>query len=232
MTNKFAPLVTHLNHHDASSFFYQTVHFRALLDRLMGFDGVRIYLASYSDEGLPGVPNNSGGLMTLIYAPVNLIAGTIMYTDSGDYYILNPGEAPTLISRSLASEWVSNYQSFKLPILTATSGLSPTDTKSILYSKEKIAELYSELDCQEATGIRAFLTSYTDNEIQGIGSHLLRRLLVQFILTETINGAQKEFYIEERPGWDQRKPSGHADLDTGSPCPPEKDCESSSSLPI
>ncbi|HYF32536.1 MAG TPA: hypothetical protein VD993_15535 [Chitinophagaceae bacterium] len=218
--NKYVPLLDYLRKPETLCLSYQAGHFKDLFEALSTSDGVRIYFAAYSDEGNANVPPGYGNLITLVYAPVTAVAHVDTYVDSGTFYILNPGVPHTSIPRSLASEWVSNYQSIKLPILTAVSGVHPSDTKSLLFTKKQVESVIIEIGCQMATGVRIYLSSYTDDEPPSVDPDFRGRLMVQFVLTEPANGSQRDFYIDERPGFSTRPDPGVPALDTGSPCPP------------
>ena len=226
LKNKYGPLTDYLGKPETLSTFYPAFHFIALLDRLLTADGVRIYIASYPDEREADVPSGLGNCLTLIYAPVTLEGGK--FKDKRNYFILNPRMAVKELSIATASQWVRNYQDRKLPILTAVAELD-SDTTSIVYTKAHLDSIKKEIDCQPATGVRACFASYTDTEnIATIPVKHHKRLIVQFILTENRQGIERDFYIDERPGWEHRKPAKKADadidpfiLDTGSPCPPD-----------
>lgn len=226
--NKFAPLITILKRYDLSYVFYEAAAFKSLLTTLAASDGVRVYLASYSAEGTTSVPSSCGGLITFVYAPVEFDDTENVFFDTGTYFILNPGAEPQTILQPLASAWVSNYQNLKLPILTAQSLLDPTDTKSILYDKLQIKEIIAEIDCQQPAGVKLYLTAYTDAEVFNVREDLFKRLTIQFVLTETApDGGQKDFFIDDRPGFRQRPGQPQPNLDTGSPSPPASDAGSS-----
>lgn len=228
LQHKYGPLCEHLGKPEVLSIFYHVFQFKSLLNVLLSADGARIYIASYPNEGAT-TPGGYGNRLTLIYAPVNL--DDEKFRDRGDYYILDPSSNHKPIVKESASQWVRNYQDRKLPLLTSVTGLD-SDTKSVLYTKATLQEIKAEIECQSATGIRIYFASYTDKEASPIGAKYLKRLIIQFTLTENIQGVEKDFYIDERPGFNDRPPSipvgiTSADvLDTGSPCPPAQCYES------
>ena len=190
-------------------------------------DGLRIYLATYGSEGSPHVPTGFSGLMTFIFAPTSA-AGGAGHVDTEHYFILNPGLEMREIDKTIANEWVRNFQinpvpgltETKLQILTQLSQVSPTDTKSILFDKHQIREIADEINCQQATCVKLKLTSYLRDDTGG-GSHLQGRTTVQFILTRRISGVETDFYIDDMPDFPQRPTGAQPSLDTGSPCPPD-----------
>jgi hypothetical protein len=235
---KYLPLVQTLQKHDVTFVYYPAVIFKNFLTSMLAYGGLRIYFASYSGEGALRVPQGYGGMMAFVFAPVINIAGTSNVVDKGIYYIINPSQLPETVPKPVANEWVHNFQSHKLPIFEMLPDFPPNgETKSILFERLEIEEIVKEITCQQATGVKIILTSYMDEsnepkrkereEINGKGQEqrseeteeYYNQLSIQFILTETINGAQQDFYIDDRPGWDTRKEAG-ASLDTGSPCPP------------
>jgi hypothetical protein len=228
LETKFSTLLTTLKKPDVSCFHYDATKFLSFLEMLMLDDGVRIYLASYSKDGQPYVAPRHAEQITLVFAPVINIVGTNSYVDKGKYYIMNPNELHQEIPKQIANEWIHNFQSFKLPIFTVVSKVSPTDTKSVLFEKHKLQEIVIEMNCQAATGIKINLSSYMDTineppEPHGIPPRNHRRTILQFILQETIDGKKCDFYIDDRPGFLSRPGAGGGfpSLDTGSPCPPD-----------
>ncbi len=221
MDVKFSGYVRTTNKHDVTYVFYHALIFKGFLNFISATDGVRIYLASYPDEGPADlVPPGLGGMMTFIFAPVNQIANTNHFSDQGTYYILNPGAQYRRIDKDVASAWVRNFQSSKLGIYTVLSNLADSDTKSVLFTKEQLRELFDEMTCQNASGIRLYLSSYLPNDPDARSSRH-RRTTIQFMFTETVNGSQEDFYIDDRPGFPQRELPPVEAMDTGSPCPPD-----------
>ncbi|HEY0679914.1 MAG TPA: hypothetical protein VGD17_16635 [Chitinophagaceae bacterium] len=234
---KHGPLSDVIGKHETISIFYQAGHFVSFLNHLTTFDAVKIYIASYHRDGMPEVPADHGDRLTLIYAPADSTPSG--HVDRGEYFIMNPRAVHRPINKRLASEWVRNYQDRKLPVLTAITQLD-SDTKSILYTKDLLLGIKTEIECQGATGVRVYFSSYTESENSSVNTDLKKRLIIQFKLTERIQGIEQEFYLEDRPGWKDRiklplnepefklKPGQILSLDTGSPCPP---AECNSSLP-
>lgn len=226
---KYGPLNDNLGKPEVLCISYTENHFSALLRELLLFDAVRIYIASYSNEGGELVPPGFGNRLTLIYAPA-MDTGT-EFMDTQTYFIMNPGSPFQSISRDLASIWVKNYQDTKRAVLNSVIGLD--DTVSILYVKPLLEGIQKEIECQPATGVRVYFASYTDTDT--VKPNLQKRLIIQFTLTETSVGIEKDFFIDDRPGFDHRveitkAARGNDVLDTGSPCPPLQ-C-SGSSLPV
>ena len=225
--DKFLAYLRAVGRHDNSFVFYREAHFRELLETLKEFDGVRIYLATYSNEGSPKVPPGHGGLMTFIYAPTMIDAETGKHFDTRDYFIMNPESNMESINQHIADTWVRNYQTpggagqrSKLEILSSISRVIPNDTKSILFKQAQIEEFLKELNCQQATGAKLYLTSYMDNDPVA-ATKLHRRTTVQFVFTENVQGVDTDFYIDDRPGFEDRRDPPAGSMNTGSPCPPD-----------
>lgn len=216
--NKYIPLVNKFRIPDTLCIFHKATHFAGLLSHTLSADGMRIYIASYSNEGSYMVPAEHGNLLTLIYAPTTIIDST--HFDKGEYYTLPPGSPFQLISKRLANEWILNYQTTKLPFLTEIMEFPETipDTKSLLYERSIVKGIIDEIDCEEATGVRIYFSSFADVE-KTPNDQFVKRLIVQFVLTENINGTERDFYIDERPDFKFREQEPPF-LDTGSPCPP------------
>jgi hypothetical protein len=197
--------------------FYTATDFIAMMRYLFtdpNVNGLRIYIASYSQEGDSRVPANCGELLTVIYASTKKIKG--IHKDTGNYFTLAPGGSfdpnQSKLDNIISSEWVSNYQNSKLPILNATVTKSEGDTKSIHYTKEKIVDLIEEMLCQQATGIRAYFCTIADASVYQ------QKLMLEFMLTTKIDDVETEFFIDDREGFSDRPDLGN--LDTGNPCPP------------
>ncbi|HVU95441.1 MAG TPA: hypothetical protein VHE34_09460 [Puia sp.] len=197
----------------------------------LGADALRIYFAIYDDNGSPSVPDGYGNKFTFVFAPA-LSDGTKTEVDLGIYFSIPPGGSfnpgRSKISAQAASRWVTNWQEWmfrNLPVDEVDGNFDGTrycDTKSMIYTWKFLGQLYREIPCQEAEGVKISLAAYPDEQ----GGDPAKRLTTQFILTD---GNQNDLPIDItcRP-----KPFRNPeDFDTGNPCPPATGC-SGSSLPL
>jgi hypothetical protein len=216
MKEKYLKLRKVIGKYDSSNTFYSASAFTAMLNYFFGTlhaNGVRIYFASYGPEGTASVPADYGRLLTLIFAPTD----NASLTDIGLYYTIAPGgtfdPVSSQLDRELASSWVLNYQSSKLPILNTTLSDPNGDTKSLHYTKMQLLDLRDEIKCQCASGIKAYFCAIPPEETE-----YKQRLILHFILTNMLGRDEVDFFIEDRCGWDEREIGGN--FDTGNPCPP------------
>jgi hypothetical protein len=221
MHNKYNTLCNTIGKLDTCFLFFTANDFIAMMSHFFGTlkaDGVRVYIASYSAEGSESVPQDYGDMLTLVFSATS---DPDAPKDMGFYYSIPPkgsfNAVDSQLDKKIANEWVKNYQTKKLRILNATVD-DPTvgDTKSIHYAGNQIAELIREIQCQKATGVKAYFSSVNPSDEPD--SRLAKRLLLAFILTIKIGTEETDFHIEDRDGFGQRPVGG--DFDTGNPCPP------------
>src|SRR5215831_7542257 len=196
-------------HFKASAITAMINYFATELDALK----VRIYFGTYGNEEDPSVPAGYGKLLCLIFAPT-----TTDNLDMNLYFHIGPGEdfdsSNSGLTRTVASGWVTNYQTSKLPVLNTTVDHSNAgDTKSLLFEMNKLLDLRDEISCQGATGVRAYFAAFT-----GTDPNYPKQMNIQFILTHKIGDNEVEFFLEDTDGWTGRP--GVGDLNTGNPCPP------------
>ena len=213
---KYPLLCDAIGKSDVPSIFYKRSDFENMINFFKGKGAayLRVYLASYEEEGTEKVPAGYGRLMTLIFAPVKEDE-----KDMGTYYTISPFEpfdpVNSEISETIKENWIKYYTKNKLE--TKLNGTidkhadndyngKKSDTRSLLYPMENILQLIEEMICQKASGIEAFFASYTDKGREGDG-HFKKRLLVQWELTELIGSRHYVFNIEDRRDWRNRKPA-------------------------
>ncbi|HJV20070.1 MAG TPA: hypothetical protein VJ552_09360 [Sediminibacterium sp.] len=194
-------------------------------------DGIRIYMAAFpADENEAWVPFSKGGTLTLVYAPclLNQTTGTYKDIGQGNYFILHPSGGCVKIDQLTAERWIiSEYRNnpLKLPLLTNlvhNAGGDPayTDTISVFHTREEFEQLKAEVECQEAAGVVASFTSYTDTEEPGVNSHYLNRMTVEYYLTDAND---KLINITARPRLNYTVTEGEVDVtafNNGTLCPP------------
>lgn len=194
-------------------------------------DGIRIYMAAFPvDEKEPWVPFSKGGTLTVVYAPclLNQTTGTYKDIGQGNYYILHPTGGCLKIDQVTAERWIiSEYRNnpLKLPLLTKLvhgAGGDPayTDTISVFHTREEFEQLKAEVECQQAAGVVASFTSYTDTAEPGVNSLYLNRMTVEYYL---LDANDKLINITERPRLNYTVAEGEVDViafNNGSLCPP------------
>jgi hypothetical protein len=215
LKKKYPLLCDAIGKSDLPSIFYKRSDFENMINFFKGKGAayLRIYLASYEEEGTEKVPVGYGRLMTLIFAPVS-----DNEKDMGTYFTISPYEpfdsVNSEISKTIKEKWIEYYTKNKLLKLNGTiddhkdneyKG-KKSDTRRLLYPMDNILQLLGEMICQKASGIEAFFASYTDKGREG-DAHFKKRLLVQWELTELIGSRHYVFNIEDRRDWRNRKPT-------------------------
>ncbi len=224
LSNKYQALCDHVSRPETICLLFKQNRFSNMLSNILTEEtnGLRIYLASYPNDGQPNVPAGYGNLITLIFSPT-IQNDSVTYADRGDFYLLNP-DSDYLDITEEASNWINNYQTQQLQqVLNKLYPFAEGDTKSIWYEKSNIQELTEEMLCQNASGIRIYLSSYThDDDLlpppYGIDKQYLKRLIIQFSLTRDVNFS--DFEIDDIAGFWQRADPPLKYLDNGQLCPP------------
>lgn len=223
INNKYATLCDNLGKAETLSIYWHANDFINLCKNYIsnkGAKGLRIYLAAYP-ENESNAPTGWGNQITVIFAPTNGIDGTS--ADIGDYYIMNEREAAQEIDATTMKSWVDHYQGNQLKnVLNKLHHFPKGDTQSVFYAMDDIQELVSEIECQTVSGVRMFLSAYTDKD--NVKTEFYNRLIIQFVLTMQKKGVEIPIYIEEDTDWPNRTDnprSKHPDfLDNGQLCPP------------
>jgi hypothetical protein len=191
--------------------------------------GVRIYLSCYGKQGETDSPAGYEEKFTYVFAPVyGDKADLTTFIDYGKYYNIVPGgpfnTGTSEVDDETASGWVLNWQRGKLTELPAAKSAANfstdgfTDSRSLVYTLSQLLPFVTESQCQQAYGIKLYLSSYTADDPK-----YPDRLTTQFILTD----ASGEAIVTDTSC---RPPQGYSDYDTGLPCPPTPGC-SGSGLP-
>jgi len=220
---------------EAQFIFYPKDDFQQMIlyfKTVLASKELRIYIASYLEEGSDSVPPGFGNLLTLIFVPIADTDTELAYYTISPYEKFDPKKSE--LKEKVKNDWIKNYHDNKLLALKDTIDLKDpcnfdkkanevSDTKSICYETDNIFELTQEMDCQEGTsGIKAYFASYTDKG--GNKGKCKNRLIIQFRLTERIGNQDVDFYIDDRDGYGQRPDHGGLtvhDFDTGNLCPPK-----------
>ncbi len=189
---------------------------------------VRIYFACYGDEGTPFVPEGYGNKFTFIFAPAFPDSfDPAVQDDYGKFYNIAPGgpfnPSGSEIDPDTASSWVNRWQQDwlkQLPVQESSANYdvktdSYSDTRSLIYMAANLSGFLTEIQCQQAYGIKLYLASYTAAD-----PNYPNRLTTQFVLTDR-DGNDIIIDTSCRPT------EGLKDFDTGSPCPPTPGCEGS-----
>jgi len=223
VNNKYQPLCNYLKKNETQSMLFKDARFINMVNNILTVEtnGLRVYFAAYPEAASPDFPTGLESVITLIFSPTIQKAGKT-FADRGDFYILNQDSDYQDISGK-ASAWINNYQSKQLKdVLNTLYPFSEGDTKSVWYEKKSIEELIAEMSCQEATGLRIYLASYTQDDDNtpkpyNIKTENLKRLILQFSLTQ--GPGYSDFEIEDVAGWGQRPPKKIEGLDNGQLCP-------------
>lgn len=128
----------------------------------------------------------------------------------------------SFISKQEANEMVSFFQTEKLPHLQGKHAMYLGETSSVWFSKKQISEILTEMDHQQATGLRVYLGAYPGTA----GPELSNRISLVFTLTR-INDLddEEDIFLEETYNWAQRpdpviEPSPVRGFNHGSISPP------------
>jgi hypothetical protein len=245
LKKKYPALCELIGKPESAYFYYSLEDFTALITQslaLPGAFGMRTYFASYCLTGNEAVDTIVGqdynDRMTLIFAPTGDPASNT--PDLGHYYIISPMGGVIEITEPVASLLFENYKQNKRPLLEAIikNAGKPATFKETVSSWLPLAwlsgprSLISEAQCQEATGIMAFLGTY-DKDYVLAGANVGWQLTFIFELTKTISfnssSYQYVFDIEDTAGFNERSLLTESTLATAgfntiSPCPPATNC--------
>lgn len=227
---------------------YTVEQFKSLLEKLSGLPhdvtGLRIYYGCYlknqpdTDKYLPSGKEDR---LCLIYSPTR--SNGDQQEDIGEYYIIkhnNGAERAKPIEQETASDWVSYYQSFKLKKLQKhhRNHYNPNfeESKSIWFPIKDILdwkcimENSGKHEIPIITAVSIFFTSYSTKGVykEDYNDHdreYERKLGIVITMWD------KEDIIKfERISWFKER-FLERNLDTGSPCPPDRGCKTGSKLP-
>ena len=212
-----------------------------------GAVGLKIYFASYAVTGTQAIDDivNAGydRLLTLIFAPTaDKTPGVISYDEyndiGGNYFMIDPVNGGVLtISPADAGKLVSNYVNVKRPLLQqilidAGAPATVTETKTLWISINALTNpnsgFIAEMDCQNATGITAYIGSHPKAAVSPDGKNkpIDWQLTIVFCLAEACTYAGKPYFyhfdIDDCANFPQRYalPMVAGGGDTLNPCPP------------
>jgi hypothetical protein len=212
------------------------------------FQCLHVYIAAYSKENDPKVPQGYGKKLMLIFAPAK------GKTDIGDYYAIPPNtpfdetNAANFKINDVQKEWRENYTNDLVNSLSKTIGNFPddqiqvgkfSDTRCITYCRQDVLDLVAEqtythknflggtIDLSNSMLARFAAFGMNGNPRRSKSSK--KRLFVQF---DFLDNAGHIVYLEDTQGfWGRaaRKQTCadclpvHAN-DNGQLCPPSTNC--------
>lgn len=120
------------------------------------------------------------------------------------------------VGKTLTNQRISNFLATKHAILS--EGLGKTDTKSVWYTRDHIAQLLEEMNRSGADGLRVYFGAYGENETYS------GQLCLLMVMTEPKGqtGGHKDITIEDAADFQARSIDENRtrDFNVGSPCPP------------
>jgi hypothetical protein len=204
------------------------------------YSGIRIYFGSCLDVIPAGCDPGDKGKLVLIYVPTTnekddsaeaMDENIKPFKDSDKYYKLRPSDCSRVrLTSEVFDDLVLNYENKKRGVLrrslSATDRKNPKtnkETKHLFMNRECIREIKTEIDYQldmsakyGATGIKVYITSYTNKPVQRDGYELSRRLTIQFVFTDD---AGQDLNLERIDPRYSSRPHAIA-LNTINPTPP------------
>lgn len=199
---------------------------------------LRIYFASIN------------GMLDLIYAVQdnNNPNAELYFRFTGGSFMSVPKGAPN--QPGTASYWVNEYLTKKAPEIQKNVPTDTIPTRALKHKFENLHEFMNEILMQGPTGIKAYISSYTDHEPPGIPANMM---FVNFVFTsKDASATEQDVFIDDCPNyiirkkltvayWKKRKSLGLVDktgsqrlmfdFDNATLCPPDTNCQALLTLP-
>jgi len=239
---------------ETSYLYFSSADFQALINTIAAVTdsagipavGLRIYFASYTTTGVPAINNlvNAGynNLLTLIFVPTGDKDGAGNYNDLGSQYFMIDPVNGGVISFSQADAVIlrNNYLNNKRPLLQqiitdAGAGASVRETVSLWIAITAFTDaargFLSEMNCQGAKGITAYISSHGKGDVfpDGTNTPIDWQLSLVFCLATQITYTDGKTYtyhfdIDDTSDYTHREtlPASRTKGggDTLNPCPP------------
>ncbi len=156
------------------------------------------------------------------------------------YFFYNPksGQFESL-QKSTASAWVKDFIRIKVPFLVKCFPSVANPTKACKHPMSHIIEFIQEIKNRQPTGIKVYLSTYTDTDTIQHGYN--NRMHVNFVFTtpDPVTGQETDTYVQDGKPADTAKKlmlqvastnDGSA-YNNATLCPPDNSCETDLTLP-